>query len=727
MNEFEKEANIPPEKLLLERALACVEEGWAVFPVAPNAKTPLTKNGFKDASKSADAVRKTFSKYKSPNIGLATGEVSWLAAIDVDIKKGARGRESLAAELGGLPPTLTVRTPSGGWHLYFRYPEGGLRSKNGIFPGIDLKCDGGYVLAAGSSIDDKFYEYVDPEAQIADLPEEILAKLRNAFGKSSKAAAGPVEATIPDGGRNDKLASIAGTMRRKGLDKDEILPALKAVNSRRCDPPLPDDEVEGIAASIARYPKNGAAKPKAPEVVGMDGLPTMEDLAGEEDEEDSPPGFTEDSLALDFTRRHGRDWKYVAAWGHWLCWTGRLWLKETTLKAFDHSRLICRRAASKCRNAKLAAKMSTASVVAAVERFAKADRTHAATIDQWDADPWLFNASGGVVNLRTGQARGNRREDYMTKISLGKWANPAPKPDLWLAFLNDVTAGDTELQSYLARVAGYALTGVTTEHALFFFYGTGANGKSVFLNTLAAVMGDYATNAPISTFLESKSEQHPTDLAGLRGARLVTAIEVEKGRRWAESKIKSLTGGDKITARFMRQDFFEYVPQFKLLIAGNNKPAIRDVDEAMRRRMHLIPFEVTIPPERRDHGLAQKLLAEKDGILRWAIDGCLEWQRVGLKPPARVVSATEEYLEAEDALGRWLEECCDRNPSATTTTNELFGSWKIWSERGGEYTGTLRKFSEDVAKRGFARWKSNSQKGFKGLSLKGQAVQEEIL
>jgi len=713
MNEFEKEANIPPEELIQERALACVEQGWAVFPVATNAKTPLTKNGFKDASKSPDAVRKTFAKHKNPNIGLATGEVSGVAVIDVDIKKGAKGRESLG-QLKGLPPTLTVTTPSGGWHLYYLHPEGGLRSKNGILPGIDLKADGGYVLAAGSSIDGKPYEYQDPEASISALPPDILEQLRNSIGKSRKASE-PVSAAIAEGNRNAKLASLAGTLRRKGLGQGEIAVALKAVNAQRCDPPLAEVEVDGIAASIARYPQNGAARP------------SLNEINGEDADEVLPVGFTEDALAVDFTTQHAENWKFVAAWGHWLCWDGVRWVKEITLRAFDQARLVCREAASRCQKAKIAAKLSSAATVAAVERMAKADRRHAATIEQWDADPWLLNTPGNVVDVRTGQARGNSREDYATKITLGRWESSAHKPELWLTFLNEVTAGDTELQGYLARVAGYALTGVTTEHALFFFYGTGANGKSVFLNTLAAVMGDYATNAPISTFLESKSEQHPTDLAGLRGARLVTAIEVEKGRRWAESKIKSLTGGDKISARFMRQDFFEYVPQFKLLIAGNNKPAIRDVDEAMRRRMHLIPFEVTIPPHRRDHGLAQKLLAEKDGILRWAIDGCLEWQRVGLKPPARVVSATEEYLEAEDALGRWLEECCDRNPSATTTTNELFGSWKTWSERGGEYTGTLRKFSEDVAKRGFARWKSNSQKGFRGIALKGQEVQEPML
>jgi hypothetical protein len=165
----------------------------------------------------------------------------------------------------------------------------------------------------------------------------------------------------------------------------------------------------------------------------------------------------------------------------------------------------------------------------------------------------------------------------------------------------------------------------------------------------------------------------------------VTAIEVEKGRRWAESRIKSLTGGDKISARFMRQDFFEYKPQFKLLIAGNHKPAIRDVDEAMRRRLHLIPFTVTIPPEKRDKTLSERLLQESDGILKWALDGCLEWQRIGLNPPAVVLSATEEYFESQDAMRRWMEDHCFVHPSVRSTTEDLFSSWKLWAENWGEY------------------------------------------
>lgn len=175
----------------------------------------------------------------------------------------------------------------------------------------------------------------------------------------------------------------------------------------------------------------------------------------------------------------------------------------------------------------------------------------------------------------------------------------------------------------------------------------------MFVNTLFTLLGDYAANAPMDTFMESRGDRHPTDLAGLRGARFVGATETEQGRRWNESKIKEITGGDRVSARFMRQDFFTYLPQFKLVIAGNHKPALRNIDEAMRRRLHLIPFTLTVPPEKRDKSLSTKLLQERDGILAWALEGCLAWQRDGLKPPKCVVDATDEYFDEEDTIGEF--------------------------------------------------------------------------
>jgi len=426
---------------------------------------------------------------------------------------------------------------------------------------------------------------------------------------------------------------------------------------------------------------------------------------------------TEDALALAFTRRYHRDWRYVAAWGRWLVWDGRRWRHEETLAATDLIRSVCRQMAVRADNPKVAAKLATSGTVGGVERLARSDRRHAATTAEWDADPWLLNTPGGVVDLKTGRMRAHDRADRMTKIAA---ATPGGDCPTWKQFIDEVTGGDKELQAYLQRMAGYALTGSTQEHALFFLYGTGANGKSVFVNTLATILGDYATSAPMDTFMETRSDRHPTDMAGLRGARFVAAIETEQGRRWAESKVKSLTGGDKISARFMRQDFFEFFPQFKLFVAGNHKPAIRNIDEAMKRRLHLIPFTITVPPQQRDKTLQQKLLAERDGILAWAVEGCLAWQRLGrLDPPRCVVDATEEYFEAEDALGRWLDERCVREPNAKSLTAELFADWKQWAEAAGEFAGSQKRFADLLLTRGVEKWRNTvGLRGFRGVGLK---------
>ena len=238
----------------------------------------------------------------------------------------------------------------------------------------------------------------------------------------------------------------------------------------------------------------------------------------------------------------------------------------------------------------------------------------------------LINAT---YDLRTGVGRTPDPLDYITKKTACCCAPPGTPHPLWDGFLDRVTNHDTELQTFLQRWCGYCSTGFTWEHVFAFLYGSGANGKSTFVNTIRAILGTYATVADTSTFLATKSERHPTDLAKLHGARLVVAIETQKGRRWDETKIKAITGGDKITARFMRQDFFDFTPKFKLMICGNHKPQLTSVDEAMRRRLLLVPFTVQIPKDERDPKLTDKLKAEWPAILRWMIDGCLEWQRLG--------------------------------------------------------------------------------------------------
>jgi putative DNA primase/helicase len=436
-------------------------------------------------------------------------------------------------------------------------------------------------------------------------------------------------------------------------------------------------------------------------------------LANAHAEADLASEFSDDALALTFTAQYCSELRYTEAWGSWSEWDGTRWKPDDTRKVFDLARRVCRDASSNCEK-RLALRIASAATVAAVERLARSDRRHTATVEQWDADPWLLNTPGGAVDLTTGEIRAARREDYCTKITT---AVPGGNCRMWFEFLARITDRNEALQYFIQRMCGYALTGITREHALFFLYGTGANGKSVFINTISGVMSGYARTAPIETFIASASERHPTDLAGLRGARLITAVETEDGRRWAESKLKTLTGGDRIAARFMRQDFFEFTPQFKLLIAGNHKPGLRSVDEAMRRRLKLLPFTVTIPAPERDFELTDKLRAEGGGILKWMIEGCLSWQREGLNAPEVVTRATEEYLASEDVLARWLEDCCVIKLTFWTATSALFKSWRDWCDRNEEYSCSQRRFSEQLESRGFAARRTNKARGFDGIGL----------
>jgi len=434
--------------------------------------------------------------------------------------------------------------------------------------------------------------------------------------------------------------------------------------------------------------------------------------------EDRPTAYSDDALALRFTERHEHELRFVSPWGRWLIWDGCRWEIDGTQRAFDLARHIGREASAQIIDAngpaKHAASVASAKTFGAIERLARADRRHAATTDEWDADPWLLNTPGGTVDLATGKTRAHARADRITKTTA---VAPGGECPTWLAFLDRVFAGDKALIAFARRVLGYSLTGSTREHALFFLYGTGGNGKGVFLNTWAAILGDYAKVAAMETFTASHTDRHPTDVAMLRGARAVIAQETEAGQRWAESRIKALTGGDPISARFMRQDFFTFAPSFKLMIAGNHKPSLRSVDEAVKRRVNLVPFTVTIPKSERDPTLPEKLVAEWPGILAWAIEGCLDWQQVGLKPPEAVVAATDDYFEAEDTFGRWIEECCETGASFSAGSTELFASWKAWTEADGEDAGSVKRFSEALSARGFEKFKTSAIRGFRGISV----------
>jgi len=435
--------------------------------------------------------------------------------------------------------------------------------------------------------------------------------------------------------------------------------------------------------------------------------------------------LTEDAMALRFSEKYRDSLRYIATQSQWLQWdpAGR-WREEKTAKAFDLIREGCREDAETYGNGRPPKDVFCASTVSAVERMARADRRQASVVEAWDTDEWAFNAVGETVDLRTGVGRPPNPLDYITKQAACAIAPPGTPHPVWSAFLERVQP-DPEVRAFLKRWCGYCLTGETMEHAFVFFWGTGQNGKSTFIDTIAGILADYGTVADIGTFIASNVERHPTDMAKLHGPRLVTAQETERGRRWDETKIKTLTGGDKMTARRMRCDFFDFAPRFKLVIAGNYKPRLDGVDEAMRQRLLLVLWGIRIPKQERDRQLTKKLRKEWPAILRWMIEGCLEWQQTGLAPPKAVTAATDEYFEDQDTIKQWLDECIQDSPKFTEL-NLLYSSWKQWCEARGLYTQNSRWLGDALVDRGYTRKKAtDGVRGFIGIVLKRADAESE--
>jgi len=422
--------------------------------------------------------------------------------------------------------------------------------------------------------------------------------------------------------------------------------------------------------------------------------------------------LSEDGIALAFAERHAEDARFCHTSGKWYTRLPTHWRRDDSMLAFSWARDLCRRA-----NRFGIASLKKTATAAAVERAARSDRRLAVTSEIWDRDPFLLGTPGGVVDLKTGILRDAQSDDYVTKQTAVA-PGDSSEPELWVRFLEQATSGDAALVRFLQQIAGYALTGDVREHALFFVYGSGGNGKGVFVHTLKAVLGDYASAAPMETFTEARGERHPTELAMLRGARMVVAEESEAGRNWNSARIKTLTGGDPITARYMRGDFFTFAPSWKLLLVGNHQPLLRHVDDALIRRFNIIPF--VHKPQEPDLELEHKLQSEWPSILRWAIEGAIDWQRNGLQRPKVVGQATETYFETQDLTGSWLDECCEIASIHSETLKRLFQSFSTYAEAAGVHPGKAATLSDELARRGFRRIKDTHGirgRGFLGLRI----------
>ncbi len=431
----------------------------------------------------------------------------------------------------------------------------------------------------------------------------------------------------------------------------------------------------------------------------------------EEEGHRSAPYMSDQWLALKVVDLAHPRLRFVPADGKWRVWTDGRWMPDVELLAEDTVKQELRAIAAKIdgvgasdkeqnANRALARAICSDPKAGIVRALVQSDRTIALPPEAFDADPWLLNTPGGIVDLKTGKLGPSDPDALCSKTTSVTPEFGGAMPE-WTRFLAEATNNDEALQGYLQRLCGYSLTGETIEQQYTFIYGPGGNGKGKFLEVLTGVMGDYAKAAPMDTFIESVNERHATELAGLMGARLVTASETTEGKRWNSERLKALTGGDAVSARFMRQDFFEFTPNFNLIFIGNHRPDIRTLDPAMVRRTHIVPFMVA--PKVVDKHLGAKLKREWPAILAWFIEGCMAWQADGLNPPPTVKAATTDYLHDADPTAQWLEECCELTPGAWTETTALYDSWKEWAHRRGEYVGKLARMRQILVSRRFPK------------------------
>ncbi|PLS86750.1 MAG: hypothetical protein CYG60_05595 [Actinobacteria bacterium] len=439
--------------------------------------------------------------------------------------------------------------------------------------------------------------------------------------------------------------------------------------------------------------------------------------------------FTDVGNARRYFDAHGPDLRYCWPWGKWFVYDGKRWAVdqagEVQRRAKDVAVCIFQEAADAARAgqadlserlAKHAIRTQSATSIENMIKLAKPDVP--VKPDQLDRDPWRLNVKNGTLDLETGELREHRREDLITKLAPVAY-DPNTKAPTWEATLARVMP-DPEVRAYFKRLVGYALTGDVSEHVLPVLYGTGANGKSTVLNTLLAALGDYGMQAP-PDLLIAKRDAHPTELADLFGQRFVASIEVEDGRRFAESLVKQLTGGDRIKARRMREDFWEFDPTHKIIMAVNHKPVIRGTDLGIWRRIHLVPFTETIPPEEQDKRLPEKLRAELPGVLAWAVGGCMEWQREGLQPPAAVRAATDEYRQEMDTLAAFISERCVKGPNLNVQAKPLYDAYTDWCEENGERYETSKRFYQQLIERGYEKDKDGRGRvRYYGLTLRSE-------
>lgn len=435
--------------------------------------------------------------------------------------------------------------------------------------------------------------------------------------------------------------------------------------------------------------------------------------------------WTELGCARRLADRFGDRLRHVGAWKKWLVWDGTRWAPNSDGQPARWAKVIARGLTTEAmaiqdkdeRKAKLAQarRLESSAAIAGILTLAATEARIAITPDRLDADPFLVNCANGTIDLRTMTLQEHDSADLLTKIA-GAAYDPQAQGPAWDKFLSRVQP-EEPMREYLARLVGHTLEGRVVEHLLAILFGAGANGKSTFEGAVSAALGDYAAPADPELLTARTFDAHPTGTADLFGLRLAVLHETDKGRRLAEGTVKRLTGGDRIKARRMREDFWSFDPSHTFVMLTNHKPLVSGQDEGIWRRIKLVPWDVVIPLEERDLHLDDQLALELDAVLAWLVRGYAAWRANGLDDPAQVIAATDAYKAESDVIGRFLDECCLIGLHFHVRSAELFSAWCRWCGSEGEEAGTQTAFSTMLTNRGFDKRRGAGGYIWRGLGL----------
>ena len=438
--------------------------------------------------------------------------------------------------------------------------------------------------------------------------------------------------------------------------------------------------------------------------------------------------FTDATNAERFVREHGENVRYMAAWKKWLVWNGTHWKTDESGALVHGKGLQTVRnlydELSKTNDYRDRLEIERYAMISESLRRRKSCVESASLIeelnitsDQLDANPWLLNVKNGTIDVKTGEFREHRQGDFITKTANVEY-NPQADCPLWKQFIREIMDYKTDVINFVQTAVGWAMTGDISEQTMFILYGTGANGKSTFLNTVMYLLGDYAIATPTESFMRKNGDQNTNDIARLRGTRFVTTTEAEQGRRLSEPIIKQITGNDRMTARFLYGEFFNFVPTFKIFMATNHKPVIKGTDHGIWRRIKLIPFTTRIADENQDKSLEAKLKNEVSGILNWLLEGTARWWYEGLKAPVVILNATEDYRGEMDVIGSFLKVCCRQEKGLAIRIRELYKAYSDWCAENNEHAVSERFLTLRLKEMGFEQSRTAEARYWSGIGLR---------